>query len=243
MGVGENPLSMERLGMRIPSPLLSALILRRLNRFAVQVFVEEQEAMAHLPNSGRLEELLQPGTPAYLVPRARAGRTTPFDLLLVRVGNLLVSVDARLPNRLVAEALRDGRLPPFQGYSLLQSEARYRGSRFDFLLQGPRGRCLLEAKSVTLVKRGWALFPDAPTERGRRHVKTLIAASRAGFRAALLFVIQRQDAEGFKPHDAADPAFGRLLRRAAAHGVKLLAYRCRVTTSEITLAEPVPVEL
>lgn len=229
--------------MRIPSPLVPALILRRLNRFAVQVFVDGREVTAHLPNSGRLEELLQPGTPAYLVPRAQAGRKTPFDLLLVRVRDVLVSVDARLPNRLVAEALREGRLPAFQGYSLFQAEARYRGSRFDFLLEGPRGRCLLEAKSVTLVEGGWALFPDAPTERGRRHVETLMAASRAGFRSALLFVIQRQDAKGFKPHDAADPAFGRILRRAVVRGVEISAYRCRVTPSEITLAEPVTVKL
>lgn len=229
--------------MRLPSHLIPAIILKRFNRFAVQVSVDGRRDVAHLPNSGRLRELLQPGTPAYLVPKAAPSRKTAFDLLLVRVGKVLISADARLPNLLVAEALQKGRLPPFHGYKTFRPEVRYRESRYDFLLEGSSGRCFVEVKSVTLVEEGVALFPDAPTERGRRHLETLIQARRDGLKGAVVFVVQRGDAEAFRPHDEADPVFGERLRKAVARGVSVHAYRCQVTLKEIILADPVTIEL
>jgi len=229
--------------MRLPSPLVPAILLKRVNRFAVQVSLDGRRVGVHLPNSGRLQELLQPGTRAYLVPKAAPSRKTPFDLLLVRVGKVLISADARLPNRLVAEALREGRLPPFRRYKAFTPEVRYRDCRYDFLLEGLSGRCLLEVKSVTLVEEGVALFPDAPTERGRRHLETLIRARQEGLRGAVVFVIQRPDAKVFRPHDEADPVFGEVLRRASVGGVSIHAYRCRVSLKEIILAEPLAISL
>jgi sugar fermentation stimulation protein A len=155
----------------------------------------------------------------------------------------LVSADARLPNDLVHEALAAGRLPRFSGYHRIQREVFHGRSRIDLALSGPRGRCLIEVKSVTLVERGMALFPDAPTERGRRHLETLAAACRGGERAAVLFVVQRADATSFAPNDAADPAFGAALRAASARGVEVYAYRCSVTRREMTLAGGLPVLL
>lgn len=229
--------------MRLPSPLIPAIIVKRVNRFAVQILVNGRRDIAHLPNSGRLQELLQPGTMAYLVPQLAPSRKTTFDLLLVRIGKVLISADARLPNRLVAEALEEGRLPPFHQYKAFTPEVRYHDCRYDFLLEGSRGRCLLEVKSVTLVEEDVALFPDAPTERGRRHLETLIRARREGLRGAVVFVIQRPDAKIFRPHDEADPVFGEVLRQASVGGISIHAYRCRVSLKEITLADPVTISL
>ncbi|HKZ50549.1 MAG TPA: DNA/RNA nuclease SfsA [Dehalococcoidia bacterium] len=241
--------------MKLPCPLVEAAIVERLNRFAVRVLVEGRETVAHLPNSGRLKELLQPGTAAYLVPRTGLNRKTAFDLLLVRLregrrpgwvgyeGDVVISADARLPNALVAEALRHGTLPQFLGYPHVRPEARYGDSRCDFLLEGPSGRLLLEAKSVTWVEEGCGLFPDAPTERGRRHLQALREARRHGLAAAVVFVIQRHDAVAFRPCYECDPAFGHALREAAADGVAVYAYRCRVTLEEMAIAQEVAVEL
>jgi len=229
--------------MKLPAPLIEGQILERLNRFAVRVLVRGQEAVAHLPNSGRLKELLQPGTPAYLAPRTGPGRKTAYDLILVRLERTLASADARLPNALVAEALRDGRLPQFRGYPHIHPEARYGDSRCDFLLEGPAGRLLLETKSVTWVEGGFALFPDAPTERGRRHLQALREARRQGLAAALIFVIQREDARAFRPCYRCDPIFGQALREAAAEGVAIYAYRCRLSLTEIAMVEAVALEL
>lgn len=217
--------------------------LYRLNRFAALVEVGGRPALAHVANSGRLRELFVPGARVYLQPRARAGRRCPYDLVLVRAGSTLVSADARLPNALVAEALTAGRIAPLRRFGLARTEVRHGRSRLDFVLERPGQRCLAEAKSVTLVEGGVALFPDAPTSRGRRHLDTLARARRRGTAAAVIFVVQREDADRFRPNVTADPAFARALARAAAAGVRILAHRCRVTRWQIAIAAPIPVEL
>lgn len=229
--------------MLLPAGLIPATLIRRLNRFAVEVELEGHPLAAHLPNSGRVRELLQPGTPALLVSRSGSRRKTAFDLLLVRLGPTWVSADARLPNALVREALAEGRLEPFRRYAEVRPEARFGGSRVDFLLRGREGDCLLEVKSVTLVEAGVALFPDAPTARGTCHLRELTEARRQGLAAAVLFVVQRRDGGAFSPNDPADPSFGRILREAAQKGVQVLAYRCRVSPREIRIAGSIPVRL
>lgn len=229
--------------MRLPADLQPATFIRRLNRFLALVQVDGKDALAHVANSGRLRELFVEGRPVLLAPRAGDARKTSWDLLLVRLPGGWVSADARLPPSLAVEALRRGRLLPFLGYPSVQREVPYGHSRLDLALKGSGPDCVIEVKSATLVNKGCALFPDAPTERGTRHMGTLARARRAGLRAAVLFVVQRQDAHAFAPHDAADPEFGRALRRAARAGVEVYAYRCRVTPRAVTIAEQVPVRL
>jgi sugar fermentation stimulation protein A len=167
-------------------------------------------------------------------------RKTPYDLKLVDYAGVWVSVDARLPNLLFAEAFRRGSLPGFAGYTHLQPEVRLDDSRIDFLLSGPAGRCWVETKSVTLVNEVIACFPDAPTERGRRHLHALIRAVERGDQAAVLFVVQRHDARAFGPHVEADPDLARTLRQASMTGVAVLARRCRVSEDEIVLDASIP---
>lgn len=229
--------------MRFP-PLIEGRFIKRLNRFAALVDVERREYLCHVPNSGRMHELLVPGFRVLLVPAPRgANRKTDYDLALVDTGRALSSADARLPNKLLAEALMLKRLPQFRDYPVVRGEQVFGESRLDFLLDGPAGKCYVETKSVTLVEDGVGLFPDAPTLRGVKHLRSLMAAREAGHEAAVVFVIQRADAEAFAPHDVADPLLGTTLREARDAGVAVWAYRCNVTERSIELADMVPVLL
>jgi sugar fermentation stimulation protein A len=228
--------------MRWP-PLTPAVLLRRLNQFTVEVRLGGRRTRAHLPNSGRLRELLVPGYLMWLA-RREGRRRTRYDVRLVALPDgTLVSADARAPNALFREAWAEGRLAPFRSDIRLIPEPSLGEVRVDFRLEGPEGLAYVEVKSVTLVEGGEGLFPDAPTERGRHHLSALQAACAAGARAFIVFIVQRADPRAFRPHDAADPAFGRMLRAAVAGGVQALAYRCVVSIEEIRLAEAIPVIL
>lgn len=253
-------------------PLLhEARFLTRLNRFAAIVLLEGKKVKVHIANSGRMHELLQPGSRCYLVHRPGGHRKTAYDLGLVDIGTILenplgapkdnyiyghtscvqrkrsthrlVSTDSRVANILVWESWNAGDLPHFEGYTVGRREVSFHDSRLDLLLAGPAGQCYIEMKSVTLVTDGTAWFPDAPTERGRKHIKALIRAVKEGYRAAVVFVIQRNDASCLSPYDAHDPEFGAVLRRAAKIGVEIYAFTCTLTKREIIIAGEVPILL
>jgi sugar fermentation stimulation protein A len=228
--------------------LIPGSFVQRENRFRVQAKIGGSLVAAHLPNSGRLGELLVPGRTVWLAPidlTHKPHRRTAYDVTLFEYAGQLVSVDARLPNKLVAEALHAKRLSSFREYAGVEQEVTLGDSRIDLRLNGGSGRpvCWIEVKSVTLIEEGIALFPDAPTKRGQRHVRELMDAVAQGERAAVIFVIQRDDARCFSPHDQADPDFGQVLRAAATNGVEVYAWRCQVSLKAIRLEAPVPVLL
>ena len=229
--------------MKTAPDLRQARFKERLNRFAARVEIDGKEAVAHVPNSGRLRELFVPDAQVYVSPASSPHRKTAFDLRLVRIDNVLVSCDARLPPALVAEAHALGNLPQFQGYSAIEREVTFEESRLDLCLSGRGGRVYVETKSVTLVCDGTALFPDSPTTRGTKHLRTLMKAIGQGHRAAAVFVIQRNDARLFTPYRSADPEFAAALEEVVAMGVEVYAYGCRVTLEEIALGARVQVEL
>jgi len=221
--------------MVINGVLLQATFLQRLTRFSALVETMGSKRIAYLPNSGRMKELLSPSRRVLLLERASSNRKNAYDLIMVDLGSALASVDARLPNLLVYEAIREGAIANFKAYSSIRMEAPYGESRFDLLLEDGSQRCLIEVKSCTLVRQGRGLFPDAPTARGARHLRELAEARGSGYEAAVIFVIQREDADSFSQNDETDPGFGRALRQAVQRGVKAYAYRCRVTAREVTL--------
>ncbi|MDE2843537.1 MAG: DNA/RNA nuclease SfsA [Chloroflexota bacterium] len=230
--------------MKLNPDLQEGHFISRLNRFVALVEVAGREELVHVANSGRLRELFEPGRRLLLAPAPGEHRKTRYDLALVDLGHTLVSADARLPNALVAEALRERALEPYADYLDVRREVTFGESRLDLMLEGPPGRCYLETKSVTLVEDdGMALFPDAPTIRGVKHLHTLTQAVAMGHRAGALFVIQRGDARSLKPHDSSDPEFGKALREARSAGVDIFAYSCAVTPRDIRLAHPIPVIL
>jgi len=225
--------------MQLPE-LIRGHFIKRDNRFRATVLVAGRESWAHVPNSGRLADLFTPNRPVWLARDADPHRKTAFDLKLVEVGSNLVSVDARLPNSLFAESLEAGVLVGFD-FPQIEREVTWGHSRLDFRLSGPAGVCWVETKSVTLVEKGLALFPDVPTGRGRRHLQALIELCRRGNRAAALFVIQRLDAHGLAPHEQADSLFAATLRQALEAGVEARAFTCRVALDSIAIAGEVPV--
>jgi sugar fermentation stimulation protein A len=227
-----------------PFPILLPAIFRmRRNRFVADVEVAGTPALAHVPTSSRMGELLVPGVPVWVAPQPGAHRATAFDLQLVEYHGTLVSIDSRVPNRLLVRALGDGTVPEFDGWSLDRWEVRLGESRVDFRLVREERPCWIEAKSVSLVCDAVALFPDAPTARGVRHLGELATACAAGDRAAAFFVIQRGDAHAFAPHRALDPLFATALVAAQAAGVELVAYTTTITPQGIALARRVPVVL
>jgi sugar fermentation stimulation protein A len=227
--------------MRLPTLIPGAFVARD-NRFRATVLVGGAPVAAHVPTSGRMRELLLPGRTVWLSPQPRPGRKTPYDLVLVEHEGALVSIDSRLPNALMAERLRrqgwEGR--PLRS---LTREVPLGASRLDLLLEDEAGVVWMEVKSVTLVVGGLALFPDAPTTRGVRHLEELIAVAARGGRAAVAFVAQRADALRFAPHREADPAFAQTLAEAARAGVLIRAYACEVSRQEIAIARTIPVAL
>jgi sugar fermentation stimulation protein A len=219
--------------------------IRRENRFAATVDIAGSEERVHVPNSGRMRELLTPGAAVLLIaPPTTRGRRTRLDLVAVSTPGAIVSVDSRVPNRVVAEALAKGSLPGLDGYVRVDSEYTWGGSRFDFHLEGPGVEALVEVKGCTLVEDGGlALFPDAPTSRGARHVRELSQAVETGIRSYLVVIVQREDGRVFAPNDRTDPAFGDALRDAASSGVEVMAFSTRVTRRSVDLGGRVPVDL
>lgn len=225
-------------------PLVRARFLRRDNRFRVQVALEDRTEAAYLANPGRLEELLVPARALWLTPAKSPNRKTAYDVTLIQHPDVLVSLDSHLPNRLVRRALVDHHLPRYGRSYDVDHEVPLGQSRLDFCLHYPGGvPWWIEVKSVTLVEDGLAAFPDAPTARGRRHVEELMHVVEQGARGSVIFVIQRDDARAFTPHNITDPAFGAALRAAAVSGVSIQALRCTVTPECICLDHEVPIYL
>ncbi len=220
---------------------VDARFVARVNRFRVRVELGGTIVDAHLPNPGRLGELLAPGIRVRMVPANSSNRTTAYDLLAARCGREWVCLDTRLANVAVRDALDARTLPEFSMYGITRQEVRWRDSRFDFLLEKP-GRCWVEVKSCSLVRDGRALFPDAPTARGTKHLRGLASLARHGAHAAVLFVVVRR-AVCFSPNDAADPAFGQALRDAADAGVEIHARRASLHGRHLVLDQPLPTDL
>ncbi len=218
-----------RMAAEDSGTLAPAVFIRRLNRFTVLVEKEGRMEMAHLPNSGRMEELLVTGADVMVRPGIGANRKTSLDFSLVRYEGRWVSVDSQLPNRLIQKALKERVLSPFTLYGKIRKEYTYGASRLDFYLEGEGPPCLMEVKSVNLVIDGIAMFPDAPTSRGTRHLQELISARKEGYRSAVVFVIQRDDAISFSPNKGTDPYFALNLKKARHAGVEVYAYICSVS--------------
>jgi len=231
------------------SAVKKALFLERPNRFIARCLLEGQEVLAHVPNTGRCRELLVPGCTVYLRDwrGEKTSRKTDFSLLTVEKGPLLINMDAQAPNRLAWEGLSSGRirLPLDSGEELLslRREVAWGQSRFDLLAKTSQRDWYVEVKGVTLEDGGIARFPDAPTERGLRHVQELCRVKESGCGAALLFIVQLKGSTHLEPNWQTHRAFGEALRQAREAGVALLCYDCLVTPEQVQVSEPLPISL
>ena len=213
--------------------------LARPNRFIAHIEIDGQAEICHVKNTGRCRELLTPGATVWCQKSSNPARKTKYDLITVRKGERLINMDSQAPNQAAKEWLLAGGLGEI---SELKPEYTHGDSRFDFSFLLDGRRCFLEVKGVTLENDGVCAFPDAPTERGVKHLKGLTRAAQEGYGAFVLFVIQMADVKYLHPNDATDPAFGTALREAAENGVAVLAMDCAVTESEMNIRLPVLVK-
>ena len=220
--------------------MVPGVFLARPNRFIAHVEIDGQMEICHVKNTGRCRELLTPGVKVWCQRSGNPSRKTKYDLITVKKGDRLINMDSQAPNIAAGEWLRSGGLGEI---SDLKAEYTHGDSRFDFSFLMEGKRCFLEVKGVTLEDDGVCAFPDAPTERGVKHLKGLTQAAKDGYGAFVLFVIQMADVKYLRPHDERDPAFGAALREAAENGVTVMAMDCGVTEDTMQIRLPVLVRL
>ena len=218
-----------------------AIFLRRPNRFIAHIEVDGREEVCHVKNTGRCRELLTDRATIYVQHHNDPKRKTKYSLIAVEKGKLLVNMDSQAPNKVVGEWLL--KQEPFGKVKLLKPECTYGSSRFDFYLETEAEKFFIEVKGVTLEEEGVVRFPDAPTERGVKHLQELCACKEAGYKAAVIFVIQMEGMRHFEPNYKTHPAFAEALKRAQAAGVEVLAYECCVTPDSLAIAKAIPVQL
>ena len=216
------------------------IFLSRPNRFIARVEIAGNLETVHVKNTGRCRELLPGGAQVWCQRSDNPNRKTQYDLITVKKGDRLINMDSQAPNTAAGEWLRAGGLGEI---SELRAESTHGDSRFDFSFVKDGKTCFLEVKGVTLENDGVCAFPDAPTERGAKHLKGLTQAAKDGFGAYVLFVIQMEDVKYLRPHDERDPAFGAALREAAENGVTVMAMDCAVDIDSMDIRLRVPVKL
>lgn len=229
------------MNMEIKGDLLEGIFVKRINRFIAHIYIKNKIEEVHVANTGRMRELLVNGARVIVRNVDNPNRKTKYDLVMVYKNGTLVLIDSKMPNILLEKALQEELLEDFEKYDYVKREVSYGNSRFDIALSNSNENVLIECKCVTLVKdNNLASFPDAPTDRGRKHIYELIRAKEQGYRAVVFFVIQRDDAKSFTPNRDMDFQFADAVKEAYQKGVEFYAYICNVTLNEIEIKEKIP---
>jgi len=230
--------------MEFKKKLIHGHLIRRYKRFLADVTLDDgREITAHCTNSGTMKSCLEDGAEVWLTPVDDPKRRTKFTWEMIRINGDWVGINTSNPNTLAFEWVSQGKIPDLVGLTALKREVKWEDSRFDLYGEGPEGGCFIEVKNVTLKEGDRALFPDAVTERGRKHLNTLIRVKQSGLRAVMLYVVQRLDVHIFSPARDIDPAYGEALDKAVRHGVEILVVQARVTPEGIHFHKELPVEL
>ncbi|KAB3527618.1 DNA/RNA nuclease SfsA [Alkaliphilus serpentinus] len=223
----------------IDGEMHEATFIKRHNRFIAEILLDGERHLTHVPNTGRMRELLLEGARVIVRKVDNPLRKTQYDLLMVYTQRgILVAIDSKLPNRILNKAFQEGSIPEFRQYNYVKAEVTFGKSKFDFSLSNNNSNALVEAKCVTLVKENkMASFPDAPTERGTRHLLELIEAKSQGIEAAVFFIIQREDSIAFTPNQEMDKAFYGAMLKAIDEGVEFYAYNSIVKNNTVKLKD------
>lgn len=230
--------------MKIIKSVLRAEFIKRPNRFKAYVKINNEIEVVHVPNTGRCKEILIPGSTVVLREENNENRKTRYDLIAGYKGNMLINIDSQIPNKVVYEALEQSKISPLNEYTNIKTEKTFGKSRFDFKLEKENGEIYyLEVKGVTLEVDGLTMFPDAPTERGTKHILELIEVKNQGMGAGILFLIQLNGVKRFTPYYKMDKKFGEALRLAKEKNVDIFAYDCLVEENSISLNNPIPIEI
>ena len=231
--------------MEFDKNIYEGIFIERPNRFNAKVLLNGEELTVHVPNTGRCREILKEGTKIFLREELNPTRKTKYDLIAAMKGDILINIDSQIPNKVVNEALLNKKIDTLHKYSKIKREKTYGKSRFDFKLstEDEKENYFLEVKGVTLEDNRHCMFPDAPTERGARHILELIEAKKEGYGAGILFLVQLDNVETFSPNDERDPEFGRALRLARENGVDIMVYNCKVDKNMIEINQKIDIIL
>jgi sugar fermentation stimulation protein A len=221
--------------------IIPGIFISRPNRFTAEVEIDGNIEICHVKNTGRCKELLIPGAEVYLQKSDNPNRATKYDLIAVRKGERLINMDSNAPNKVFFEYLQSGAY--IKNITLIKPEARYGSSRFDFYVEAEGRRIFIEVKGITLEENGVVMFPDAPTERGVKHLNELMRCASEGYEAHVVFVIQMNDVKYFTPNNRTHPAFGEALAAAKQAGVTVAAFDCEVGEDSLEIGNVVEVRL
>ncbi|MCX7709259.1 MAG: DNA/RNA nuclease SfsA [Clostridia bacterium] len=227
----------------IYSDVKKAVFLKRPNRFIAHVLVDGQEEIVHVKNTGRCREILIEGTPVLLEKGKKPDRKTKYSLICAYKGDILINIDSQVPNRVVFDAIKAGSIKGFESVFKISREVAFGNSRFDIYYENPSDKGYIEVKGVTLERDGIALFPDAPTERGAKHIHEMIKAVELGYRGSIFFLIQLKGVSAFTPNAIMDKEFADALIAARKSGVQIIAYDSVVTENSITIGKEIEVVL
>jgi sugar fermentation stimulation protein A len=231
--------------MKYNKNIYEATFIKRPNRFNAIVKLNNEEIVVHVPNTGRCKEILKEGTEVFLREELNPTRKTKYDLIAAMKGDILINIDSQIPNKVVNEALFNRKIDVLNKYTNINREKTFGKSRFDFKLstEDESEIYYLEVKGVTLEKGGHCKFPDAPTERGAKHILELIEAKKQGYGAGILFLIQIDDVRTFSPNDETDIKFAEALKLAKENSVDIMAYNCKVEKDGIEINDSVSILL
>jgi sugar fermentation stimulation protein A len=230
--------------MKFKTPLVQGKLIKRYKRFLADIELENGDIVtAHCTNSGSMKSCIEKGAPVYLTPVNDPKRKTKFTWEMIFINNDWIGINTSVPNILAFEAIRDGKIEKLKGYTNVRREVTFGDSRFDVFAENTHEKCFVEVKNVTMKGGKFALFPDAVTTRGKKHLETLIQVKKQGIRAAMLYVIQRMDVEKFGPAKEIDPDYAATLKKAYKAGVEVIPVQAKVTPEEIEIVRELPFEI
>jgi sugar fermentation stimulation protein A len=230
--------------LKFKAKLIRGTLIKRYKRFLADVLLDDgTQVVVHCTNSGSMKSCLETGAEVYLSPVSDLKRKTRFTWEIIKINGDWVGINTGNPNKLVFEAVVEGKIPGLENYTTVIREVKFGDSRFDIFAQNESEKCFIEVKNVTLKEGRYALFPDAVTIRGQKHLKTLIEVKNQGMRAVMLYIVQRSDVELFAPASEIDPVYAATLKMAVAMGVEVIAMQAKVTPEQIELVKQLPVEL
>lgn len=230
--------------MKFEKELVHGKLIKRYKRFLADVELDTGEVVvAHCTNSGSMKSCLENGAEVYLTPVDDPKRKTKFTWEMIKINNDWVGINTGNPNKLAYEAISNREIPGLDEYTTVKREVKFGDSRFDVYAENELERCFIEVKNVSMKANDYALFPDAVTIRGQKHLKTLMDVKKLGMRAVMLYIIQRSDVQFFAPAKEIDPDYANLLKQALEAGVEIFPMQAKVTPTEISLSKKLPFEL
>lgn len=230
--------------MEFQEKLIHGTLVKRYKRFLADIKLDNgNEVVAHCTNSGSMKSCLVNGAEVYMSPVNDSKRKTRFTWEMININGTWVGINTGNPNKLAFEAIKNGKIPGLEKYTTVKREVKFRDSRFDVFAENEHEKCFVEVKNVTLKEGKYALFPDAVTTRGQKHLKTLVEVKKEGMRAVMLYIVQRIDVEVFGPASEIDPGYAAGLKEAVAEGVEVIAMQAKVTPEKIELTKKLPVEI